>query len=326
MTRERAQRSDMNRLVVLFAALLTFASDSRTAQAQQEIHRIGLLNPGSKAPAAFIQSLRELGYLDGKNIVIEIRNGEGKAEVLPQMVRDLVTHKVSIIVASGPTAIRAAAGQTKAIPIVMVGGGDPVLRGFVKDLSAPGGNVTGLSSSAKGAGGKRLELLKEVLPSLKRAAVLGPRSRTTIPEDLPRTAQSLNIDFHTVDVSDAAELDHALGRIRELRPGAFITVRELLTIHRAQQIVDYGLKHKLPSMYESEEFVRAGGLISYGVNYRAQWPRAASFVDKILRGAHPGNLAVEPPQLELVLNLATAKKLGVTIPPEILLEASEVIR
>jgi putative tryptophan/tyrosine transport system substrate-binding protein len=316
----------MRPVVILFVAFLTFGNHSVAAHAQERVHRIGLLNPGPEVPAAFIQSLRELGYVDGKNIAIETRNGDGKAEDLPKLVVDLVNRKASIIVAHGPTAIRAAASVTKTIPIVMVGGGDPVLRGFVKDLSGPGGNVTGLSSSAKGLRGKRLELLKEILPSLKRVAMLVPRTRTTTAEDLHSTAQSLGIDLQTVDLSGAADLDNALGRVRELRPGAFIAVRELVTIHHAQQIVDYSLQHRLPSMYESAEFVRAGGLISYGINHRVQWPRAALFVDKILKGANPANLPVEPPQLELVLNLATAKKLGLTIPPEILLEANEVIK
>jgi putative tryptophan/tyrosine transport system substrate-binding protein len=319
-------RKPMRSILPLLTVLLSCGTYFLAADAQERPLRIAVLNPGPEVPRGFVQRLRELGHVNGKNVLIEARNGGGTPEILPKLVADWVNHKVSLIVANGPTAISAAATATRTIPIVMVGGGDPVLRGFVKNLSIPGGNVTGLSSSAKGLGGKRLELLKEVLPALKRVAILAPRSRTTIAEDLPRTALSLGIDVQIVDLSGAADLDNALGRVKDLRPDAFITVRDLMTFHHAQQIVDYSLRHRLPSMYESEEFVRTGGLISYGVNYRAQWPRAASYVDKILRGANPANLAVEPPQLELVLNLATARQLGVTIPPEILLEANEVIK
>ena len=312
--------------LIILTAVLALGASCVSAQPQQRIHRIGVLNPGPEVPAAFTRSLRELGHVDGKNINIETRNGDGKADVLPRLVADLVNRKVSLIVASGPTAIGAVASVTKAIPIVMVGGGDPVLRGFVKTLSVPGSNVTGLSSSAKGSSGKRLELLKEVFPLLKRVAVLVPRTRTLLSDDLSHAAVVLGIDLQTVDLESAAYLDNALAGIGALRPGALVTVRELVTLHHAQQIVDYSLRHRLPSMYESEEFVRAGGLISYGINYRAQWPRAAIFVDKILKGANPATLPIEPPQLELIINLATARKLGVTIPPEILLEANGVIK
>jgi putative ABC transport system substrate-binding protein len=316
----------MRSILPLLTVLLSCGTYFLAADAQQRPLRIAVLNPGPEVPPGFVQRLRELGHVNGKNVLIEARNGEGKAETLPKLLADWVSRKVSLIVAYGPTAIGAAARATQSIPIVMVGGGDPVLRGFVKSLSTPGGNVTGLSSSAKGMSGKRLELLKELLPSAKRVAVLVPRSRRAVPEDLPQAAQSLGIDLQIVELNGAADLEAALARIKELRPGAFIVVRELITIHHGQRIVDYSLRHRLPAMYESEEFVRTGGLISYGVNYRAQWPRAASYVEKIFRGANPANLAVEPPQLELVLNLATARQLGVTIPPEILLEANEVIK
>lgn len=316
----------MRFVAFLIFSVLGLGTFCAAAQPPQQIHRIGLLSPGSEVPLDFSRSLSELGYVVGKTIFIEIRNAGGKAENLPKLVIDLLDRKVSLIVASGPTAIGAAAKATQSIPIVMVGGGDPVLRGFVKHLSAPGGNVTGSSSSASGSDAKRLELLKESLPSLARVVVLNPLSRSRIPEGYPRAAKEFGIDFHIVDLRSVTELESALARVKALRPEAFITIRELITVDQAERIATFGLRERVPSMYESAEFVRAGGLMSYGVNRASQWLRAAVFVDKILKGANPATLPVEPPQLEMVINLRTAKQLGVTIPPEILLEANEVIK
>ncbi|MBI4523627.1 MAG: ABC transporter substrate-binding protein [Deltaproteobacteria bacterium] len=310
-------------LVVKSLALVEAAGGTQQAP---NVFRIGVLVSGGSHSPALLKELEEVGYKQGKNILIEQRSADGKVDLLPNLAADLVRLKVAVIVAVGPTAIGHAVKATKRIPIVMVGGGDPVSRGFVQSLSAPGGNVTGLSSAAKGLGGKRLELLKEALPFVSRVALLNPRTRSRVSEDYPRVAMVLGLDFQTVDVDGSGGFDRVFAKITALRPDALITVRELSTIRHARQIADFALKKRLPSVYESEEFVRAGGLMSYGVNYMAQWRRAAVYVDKVLKGAKPATLPVEPPRFELVINLKTAKKLGVTIAPEILLEADEVIK
>jgi len=313
-------------VLLLIVGLFAFAARSAAGQPQQPIHHIGLLNVGDSRSQDLLYALRDLGYVQGKNISVEARNADGNAEILPKLAAELIKLRVALIVANGPSAVAAVVGATKSVPVVMVGGGEPLSRGFVKSLMVPGGNVTGLASSAVGAGGRRLELLKEIFPALRRVAVLKPRSRRRIAEDYLRVAQEINIELQIVDVPAAVDMERALGRIASIRPAAFITIRELSTIHGAPKITSFGLKHKLPSMYEAAEFVKVGGLISYGINYRAQWPRAAIFVAKILEGANPAFLPIEPPRFELAVNLATAKKLDVKIPPEILLEASEVFK
>jgi putative ABC transport system substrate-binding protein len=200
----------MRRAVLLVVGALAVGGYCLGAEPQQRVHRIGLLNPGTEVPAGFIQGLRKFGYVEGQNIFIEIRNAGGKAENLPGLLGDLSNRGVSVIVANGPTAVGVALKATKSIPIVMVSGGNPVRRGFVKSLSVPGGNVTGLSSAAPGVSAKRIELAKECLPWLARVVVLKPLSRRSGVSGYRRVAETLGIDYHVVDLSGDADLDRAL--------------------------------------------------------------------------------------------------------------------
>lgn len=320
-------------LLLLFVAVLAFVEGSAGAQRQPQVPRIGVLLSGPRPTLGgqpnrqlFLQGLQELGYVEGKNIVIEYRSANGKLDLLPDLAAELISLKVSVIVANAPTAIGSAIRETKTIPIVMVGGGNPVGRGFVKSLSVPGGNVTGLSGDVRGLDGKRLELLKEAFPGIARVAILNPQRRKVSVDNYERAAKALGVNVETVDVHSPAEFETAFLKLTSMRSDALITMRELLSIQYARQIAEFALKKRIPAMYESEEFVKAGGLMSYGVNYRAQWQRAAFYVDKILKGASPASLPVEPPQIQFVINLATARKIGRAIPPEILLEANEVIK
>jgi len=273
-----------------------------------------------------MQGLRELGYIERQNIAIEYRNANGKTQLLSDLAAELIRDEVSVIVANGPNAIKAAMKVTQAIPIIMVGAGDPVVRGLVKGLSVPGGNVTGLSSSGRGTYGKQLELLKDTFPSLARVAILNPRTTKVFLKEYQYAAKALGIEIQSIDVYRSEQLDNGFARIKEMHPDAFITMREVLTVHHAKQIVEFALQNRLPSMYENTHFVEEGGLMSYGVNDTVSWHRAAVFVDKVLKGANPATLPIEPPQLEFAINLRTANKLSVKIPPEILLEANEVIK
>jgi putative tryptophan/tyrosine transport system substrate-binding protein len=209
----------------------------------------------------------------------------------------------------------------------MVSGGNPITSGFVQNLLRPGGNVTGLSSANAGLSGKRLELLNETFPSFRRVALLNPEHRLKYrTEEYYRVAAKLGVYIQSVALDTAQELEPAFERIVTMHADALITVRHILTNHHARLIAQFALTHRLPSMHGSEQFVTAGGLMSYGFDYSASWKRAAVFVDKILKGTNPASLPVEPTQLKFAINLKTAKRIGVTIPPEILLEANEVIR
>jgi putative ABC transport system substrate-binding protein len=268
-----------------------------------------------------------MGYEQGRNIAFEYRQSKGQHDLLPNMAAELVRLRVDVIVANGPTAIGPAIKATKTIPIVMVGGGNPVSRGFVQSLSRPGGNVTGLSSDNAGVSGKRLELLKETLPFITRVALLNPEHRRM--DRLGaynRVAATLGFSIHSFAVDSSQDLEPALVKIAKMHPDALVTVRHTLTVNQSETIAEFALNHRLPSMHGAEEFTRAGGLMSYGLDYAASWRRAAFFVDKILKGTNPGTLPVEPTQLKFAINLNTAKRIGVVIPPEILLEANEVVR
>ena len=319
--------------LLLSVALIAIADRCVVAQMPQ-LKRIGLLTlvPSRNGDLnlehqPFLDTLRELGYIEGKTVLIDYGIANEEDNNLPDVAAELVRLKVSIIVAQGPPEISAAIKMTKTIPIVMVGGGNPVDRGFVTSLTRPGGNVTGLSSDAVGLRGKRLELFKEAFSSISRVAVLNPdykrKGRTAGYES---EAKVIGVDLQVVAVDSHRDLERAFSKIVTIRSDALIAVRHNLTRRYAAQIAEFAVKKRLPSMFESAEFVKVGGLMSYGVSHALLWRGAAAYVDKILKGANPATLPVEPPQLELVVNLATAKKLGVKIPPEILLEANEVIK
>ena len=328
-------RTILSLLFVL--AMVATPKGSTIAQPSPQPPRIGFMGAGGaleglsisdsrNSYAALLSGLQELGYVQGRNIIIERRGADGKLDLLPGLAAELVRLKVAVIVAAGPTATEPAVKATRTIPIVMINVGDSVGRGFVESLSLPGGNVTGLSAGKEGVHGKRLELLRDTIPSLTRVAVLHSfESKRQIPA-YQRAAKALRVELEFVDVNRAEEFEKAFARIRAMRPDALITQRVFLTIRHGKQIVDFALKDRLPSMFNSRESAHAGGLLSYGANLSGSFRRAAAFVDKILKGANPANLPVEAPSLELVINLNTAKKLGITIAPELLLEADEVIK
>ena len=274
--------------------------------------------------------MQKLGYIEGKTIVIEYKYGRRRA-LLSELAADLVRRKVSIIVTSGPTPTKIAMNATKTIPIVMVsGGGNPVSRGFVESLDRPGGNVTGLSMALKSSHGKMMELFIETFPSVSRVAVLFRRRRARSGKSTLRqfreVAKALDVNIQSVLIRSTDELQKGFYNIRAVHPDALISLRSGLTRY-AKQIAAFAIENRLPSMYESRLFVKQRGLMSFGVDWQASWRRAAVYVDKILKGAKPATLPVEPPpRFELVINLKTAWKLGVKIPPEILLEANEIIR
>lgn len=317
--------------LILIVAVLVLGAGTAQGQTAPEIPRIGMLATQStprdeQQNQAFLEGLKERGYIEGKNIIIEYRDPKGQRDLYPKLAAQLVRMKVTLIVAEGTTAIRHAMKATKTIPIVMVSGGNVVGRGFVNSTAHPGGNVTGLSSYMRGLNQRRLELFKETVPSISRVALINPRKRKGTRRRYEETAKSLGINLQVFQTFSPEELERAFAKITTFRPDALITVRAHLTHRFAKEIAEFAVTQRIPSMYHSASFVRAGGLMSYGMNYRWMWRRAAAYVDKILKGANPATLPVEPPQLELVINLKTARKIGVKIPPEILLEANEVIK
>ena len=321
-------------ILTLFLAGLTFCCASLVNAQPRLQPRVGVLIAGStsspeglKYLEAFNRGLRELGYVSGKNIMIEYRSAERKADRLPELAAELVRLDVSVIVASGVSSTEAAIEATKTIPIVMVTGGDPVSRGFVKSLTRPGGNVTGLSSVAEGGEGKRMELFKETIPRLSRVAVLNPDKGSSRAPTYEQAGKILGIETQVFNVYSSDALEGALKKMAAGRFDGLVIVRHSLSLRFAKQIAQFALEQGVPSMAEEDNFVDAGMLMSYGRSVPAMWKRTTVFVDKILKGAKAAELPVEPPpQFELSLNLKTAAKLGIKIPPEILLEAAEVIK
>ena len=329
----------MSRRTLLIAALLlAVAAASRPVDASQapKIAKIGWLHPATPAAAAhqleaFRKGLRELGHVEGKTFVLELRYGEARAERLPDLARELVSLNVDVIVVSADPAIAAAKQQTRTIPIVMAVSADPLGTGFVASLARPGGNVTGLSMISPELSGKRLELLREAVPGLSRVTFLwNPDIRGGV-LDYNKTegaARSLRLQLQSVEVSRAEHLDRAFSTITEQRAQALVVqTPNPVTFANRGRIVSFALKNRLPSMYANRDYVDAGGLMSYGPNVADLYRRAATFVDKILKGAKPADLPVEQPmRFELVLNMKTAKALGITFPPTIMVRADQVIQ
>jgi putative ABC transport system substrate-binding protein len=312
------------------ALVLTLAMCGAVAEAQQakKIPRIGYLSslsPSSESSRseAIRLALREVGYIEGQNIAIEYRYGDGKRDRAPKLAAELVRLKVDIImVTGGITWIQAAKDATKAIPIVMVNSvGDPVEEGLVKSLARPGGNVTGLTLLSTELSGKRLELLKEAVPKVARIAVLyDPASSGSvreIKEDLPAAGRVLGLTVQSWEVRDADGVDRVLAAMVKQRPDGLYGATGALMRDNVNRIADSALKNNLPSVYPYSEAVDAGGLMSYSADLGSGYRRAAIYVDKILKGAKPADLPVEQPtKFELVINLKTAKQIGVTIPPK----------
>jgi putative ABC transport system substrate-binding protein len=321
----------------LFTIVMAFVGLAGVAEAQQakKVPRIGFLVPGSSSFAtplvdAFRQGLRELGWIEGHNITIDYRWAEAKPERLPDLAAELVRLKVDVIVTAGEPAVRPAQQATKTIPIVMASSSDPVGSGVVASLARPGGNVTGLSAFVRELNAKRLELLKTVVPPLTRVAVLSysgyePHARSL--KDLETTARALEVKLQSLEVRGPDDLGSAFDAATKKRAEALIVLRYTVILSQQTEIARLSVKHRLASIFDNSEFVVAGGLISYGANIADQYRRAATYVDKILKGAKPADLPVEQPtKFELIINLKTAKQIGLTIPPNVLARADKVVR
>jgi putative tryptophan/tyrosine transport system substrate-binding protein len=324
-------------LSILFVVVLLAVAVTAQAQQPKKIYRIGYLLPGnptteSADSEAIRLALQELGYIEGQNIAIEYRYAEGKRDRFPELAAELVRLKVDIIVVDGGNnPARALKNATKTIPIVMTGGSDPVEAGLVESLARPGGNITGLTNFARELGGKRLELLKEVVPKVARVAVLYDPGNTSqvreVKEILPVTARALKLTVQPWEILDADGFERAFARFNKERPDGLYVVAGTRMAPNYERIAGFALKNRLPSIYNNREALDAGGLIYYGGDLADSYRRVAYYVDRILKGAKPADLPVEQPtKLELVINLKTAKQIGVTIPPSVLARADRVIK
>ena len=323
-------------LSILLVAVQLAVAVIAEAQQAKKVYRIGYLATGDQTAGtrseAIRLALRELGYIEGQNIAFEYRYAQGKFDRHPALATELVGLKVDIIVvAGGAIPIRAAKNATKTIPIVMVGvAADPVELGLVESLARPGGNVTGLTTLSRELGGKRLELLKEAVIKVARVAVLYEPATPAVlevKEDLPVAARALGLTVQAWEVRDAEGFEKVFAALNKDRPdGLYVTTGPLMTANQ-KRITGLALKSRLPSVYGRKEAVDAGGLMSYAADDGDNYRRVAIYVDKILKGAKPADLPVEQPtKFELVINLKTAKQIGLTIPPNVLTRADKVIK
>jgi len=307
-----------------------------TAQAEQaKVVRIGLLDLAASESARnawwkmFHDRLRELGYVEGQNVIFESRWGDGQPDRMPALAAELIKAKVELIVTAGSEAALAAKQATSSIPIVMATGADPVELGLVAGLARPGGNVTGVTSIQSELASKRLELLKQLMPRVARVGIMWDvdnRASTLIVRDAEHGAKSLGVVLHRAGIRDTREAEAAFLTLKRVRVEAVILVASPEFIGERRRFADLAITHRLPMVVGSREYAEAGGLLSYGTDYPDLFRRAATYVDKILKGAKPGGLPIEQPtKLELVINLKTAKALGLTIPPSLLARADQVI-
>jgi putative tryptophan/tyrosine transport system substrate-binding protein len=321
---------------ILVAVVLLAVAVIAEAQQPKKVPRIGYLVisslSGSESRAeAFRQGLRELGYVEGKNIIIEWRSADGKRERGPTLAEELVRLKVEVIVTGGSGATRPAKEATKTIPIVMAQDGDPVGNGYVASLSHPGGNITGLSSLSAELGGKRLELLKEIVSKLTRAAVLGTSTEPGDTQGLKDTelaAGALGVKLQYIDVLSAKDIEIAFrAAVTGKADGILVSIGGPILNSHGTQIRDLAAKNRLPAIYGRSNDAEAGGLTSYSANSDDLFRRAATYVDKILKGAKPADLPVEQPiKFEFIINLKAAKQIGLTIPQSVLFRADKVIK
>ena len=337
MSNGQRQTKDMKRkiTVVVLCAMLFALCHPVEAQQPTKIPRIGYLIGTSPSAVvsrteAFRRGLRELGYVEGKTIVVEWRYAEGKLDRLPALASEFVRLKVDVIVTGGPTPTRAAKEATSTIPIVMAQHTDPVGSGSVASLARPGGNITGLSTLAPEVVGKRLELLKEIIPKLWRVAVFGSSTSASTAQELrgaEPAAGALGIKLQLLDIVSPTGIESAFRAAGKERADAVLVLSSGAIANRQQEIAELAIKSRLPAMYYRPEFVEAGGLMSYGVSFTDLDRRAATYVDKILKGAKPADLPVEQPiKFEFVINLKAAKQIGLTIPPNVLARADKVIK
>jgi len=319
-----------------FAFVITFAMWGVVAEAQQPTKAplVARLAVSANAPRseAFRQGLRDLGYLEGKNIVVNDRDTGGKNERLPAITAEIVGLKVDVIVTAGDIATRAAKGATATIPIVMSYDNDPVGNGFIASLARPGGNITGLSNFAPELSGKRLEILREVVPKLSRVAVFGTSTGPAyaqMSKEIDLAAKAFGVNIQYLDVLDPKDIEPAFRAAQKARAQAILTLSSPFLNGQRQraEILELVTKNRLPAMYYTNLFVDDGGLMYYGVNILDLDRRAATYVDKILKGRTPADLPVEQPiKFEFIINLKAAKQIGLTIPPNVLVRADKVIR
>ena len=321
-------------LVSLAMAIAPGTWTTASAQPAVKVWKIGIIEPFNAAVranlvAAFRQGLREHGYEEGRNIVLEPRFAEGKLERLPELAADLVALKVDVIVASSTQAIQASQNATRTIPIIMTTVGDPIGPGFVASLGRPGGNITGLTIQAPELIAKRLQLLKEAVPKVNRVAVIWDPAiihEVNGYKEAENAAHALGVQLLSMQVARAEDLESAFATVTRDGADGLLVFENALTSNNGKRIVELALKHRLAGVYGLRELAQAGGLIAYGPSRADNYRRAADFVDKIFKGAKAGDLPVEQPtKFELVINLSTAKSLGLTIPQPLLLRADQVI-
>ena len=346
VTEPQARRKDSSRLkalapiarnlvltLALGALLFTLCAAAGAQQQSEKMPRIGYLDGASFSVArteAFRQGLHELGYIEGKNIMIEWKSADGKIARLRALAAELVRLNVAVIVSAGATATRTAKEATTTIPIVMAQDPDPIGSGLVASLARPGGNITGLSSLTADLSGKRLELLKEILPNLSHVAVLETSTNAGNAQQLKETklaARAFGIKLQYLDVKGLNDVETAFRAATREHADAVLVLASPVTVSQQAQIVERAATSRLPAMYSRGDAVEAGGLVSYGVNIADLDRRAATYVDKILKGVKPTDLPVEQPtKFEFIINLKAAKKIGLTIPPNVLARADKVIR
>jgi putative ABC transport system substrate-binding protein len=330
----------MNRNLAAFLVTLALgfvvASLAADAPPPTKVYRIGWLRTGSPGAGTdasgevLRQRLRELGYVEGRNLVIYERFAGGGVERLPALAAELVHLPVDVLVAAGVAAIRAAQQATRMLPIVMLVGGDPVGSGLVSSLAHPGGNLSGIATLSARLSAQRLTSLKRMVPQVSQVAVLfNPDDETKVVDwhQTQAAARALGVQLVPLEVRSLDAIERAFATLRQTQAGALITLSDAVTLRYRRQIVDLAATYRLPGMYEFREFVEAGGLMAYGPRLPALFQQVAEYVDKIFKGATPGDLPVEQPtKFELVINLKTAQALGLTIPPTLLSQADEVIR
>ena len=320
---------------ILVVMVLLAVAVMAEAQQLKKIPRIGFLaanspSSGALRVEAFRRGLHELGYAEGKNILIEFRYADGKLDRLPALAAELVRLKVDVIVTSGPAPTRPAKEATDTIPIVMAWDIDPVGSGFVSSLAHPGSNITGLSALVPEISGKRLELLKETIPKLSRVTVFGSSAEPGNAQSLKETeraASALSVQLQYLEIRGPGDIEAAFQQAGKARADAVLVLATPVNFSQRSQIARIALKNQLPTIYGSSEYADVGGLMTYGVNFVDLFRRAATYVDKILKGAKPADLPVEQPmKFEFVVNLKAAKQIGLTIPPNVLVRADKVIK
>ena len=325
----------MKKAISTFFLVVVILAFAHVAQAQNKstLPRIGILYLGAPPNAnvdAFIRGLRELHYIEGKNILIEYRFAQGKAERLPELARELVQLRVDAIFTTGTPAIFAVKEATKTIPVIFFSTSDPVGTGVVASLARPGGNITGITALASDLWPKRLELLKEIFPKLTRVAMVWNKGNAGMALEAKATqevAGPLGITVQDRGLKDPNDLEVVFAVMSKERPDGFLALMDPVLNSYQKQILDFLAEHRLPAIFENRTWVEAGGLISYGADYAEAHRRAAALMDKVLKGTKPADIPVEQPtKFELVINLKTAKQIGVTIPPNVLARADKVIK